>query len=118
MTSGLTQGYDPRAVWEQTAEQFIWTNPQLRPKAIAAQTQVPATTLPATSTPTPPRDPATEAERQARAAAVSGGSGVAQSPLTSLAPPEPRSRREGPVKPTTSHVDDIADALNQLMSQP
>ncbi len=112
VTNGLTQGYDPRLVWENTAEQLIWTNPELRSKAIAAQEQIPATTLPPTTQPIPQRTEVDEAQRQARAAAVSGGSGVAQSPLTSLAPPDPRP--SGPVKPSTSHVDAITQALNDL----
>ena len=115
VTNGLTQGYDPRLVWENTAEQLIWTNPELRSKAIAAQNQIPATTLPPTTQPIPARTEVDEAQRQARAAAVSGGSGVAQSPLTSLAPPEPR-RPDGPVRPGTSHVDAITEALRTLTS--
>lgn len=117
VAQGLAQGQDPRAVWEQAAEQIIWTNPELRPKAIAAQSQLPSTAVP-TVTPIPQRDESTEAERRARAAAVAGGSGVAQSPLTSITPPgeqfQPRvdaAGRKG------WSVDDIADALKGLQSE-
>lgn len=115
VTNGLAQGYDPRQVWEQTAEQLIWTNPSLRPKAIASQAQLPVTAVPR-ATPIPERDETTEAERRARAAAVSGGSGVAQSPLTSITPP-------GEFKPPVDaagrrgwSVDDIAEALKGITS--
>lgn len=115
VTNGLAQGYDPRQVWEQTAEQLIWTNPSLRPKAIASQAQLPVTAVPR-ATPIPERDEAAEAERRARAAAVSGGSGVAQSPLTSITPP-------GEFKPPVDaagrrgwSVDDIAEALKGITS--
>lgn len=115
VTNGLAQGYDPRQVWEQTAEQLIWTNPSLRPKAIASQVQLPATAVPR-ATPIPERDEAAEAERRAKAAAVSGGSGVAQSPLTSITPP-------GEFKPPVDaagrrgwSVDDIAEALKGITS--
>ena len=117
VAQGLARGQDPRAVWEQAAEQIIWTNPELRPKAIAAQAQLPTTAVP-TATPIPARDESTEAERRARAAAVAGGSGVAQSPLTSITPPgeqfQPRvdaAGRKG------WSVDDIADALKGLQSE-
>lgn len=115
VTNGLAQGYDPRQVWEQTAEQLIWTNPSLRPKAIASQAQLPVTAVPR-ATPIPERDEATETERRAKAAAVSGGSGVAQSPLTSLTPPgEPAPPTDAAGRRGWS-VDQIADMLKGLQS--
>ena len=118
VAQGLAQGQDPRAIWEQAAEQIIWTNPELRPKAIAAQAQLPVTAVPPSATPIPDRDEATEAERRARAAAVAGGSGVAQSPLTSLTPPgEQFSPPTDAAGRRGWSVDQIADALKGLQSE-